>query len=267
MNGTIFDIKRFAIHDGPGIRTTVFFKGCPLNCWWCHNPEGIKDELETICIKSKRGNSSKIAKEKTEKFGRVLSEVDLMEEISKDQIFYDQSGGGVTFSGGEPLMQMDFLMALLACCRQNGIHTALDTSGYASAESFEQIYDMVDIFLYDLKLMDNDAHIKYIGVENNLILENLEMLSQRGNKVIIRIPMIPGITDTEANLDAICEFISPLNNLHEVSLLPYNMFGEHKMSKFDITAKLGPFRTQGKEEMQQKARLFESQGYRVKVGG
>jgi len=265
--GTIFDVKKYAIHDGPGIRTTIFFKGCPLDCWWCHNPEGKKPEPETIIVKTDGGDSNSPASAKKEIFGRVATVDSVMEEIKKDVIFYDQSGGGVTFSGGEPMMQVDFLCTLLRECKKNGIRTAVDTSGYAPFEEFEKIYDLVDCFLYDLKLIDDEAHQEYTGVSNKLILANMRDLSVKGGKTEPRIAMIPGITDTEENLEALAGFLATLGNIRQVCLLPYNKLGEDKFTRFNIVNRLGCLRTQTKAEMDGKAKQFRSCGYRVRIGG
>ena len=267
MNGTIFDIKKFAIHDGPGIRTTVFFKGCPLDCWWCHNPEGRKLETETLSVKPGGNTSDSGNAAKTEVIGRDVSVEAVMDEILKDVIFYDQSGGGVTFSGGEPMMQPEFLYMLLQACKENGLNTAVDTSGYAPWVDFEKIYDLVDLFLYDLKLMDDEAHNEYTGVSNELILDNLLRLSSMGNKIEPRIPLIPGITDTEENLEAIARFLTPQKNIRHVVLLPYNRLGEDKFRKFDLTYKAGQLSVQTGDELEDKAEIFRSHGYEVRLGG
>ena len=267
MNGKIFDIKKFAIHDGPGIRTTVFFKGCPLDCWWCHNPEGRKLETETVSVKRGVDDSDSSNPAKTEVIGRDVSVADVMDEVMKDLIFYDQSRGGVTFSGGEPMMQPEFLLMLLQACKENGLNTAVDTSGYAPWDDFEKIYDLVDLFLYDLKIMDDESHSKYTGVSNVLILENLERLLAVGNKVEPRIPLIPGITDTEENLEAIVEFLTPQKNIRHVVLLPYNRLGEDKFRKFDLIYKAGQLSVQTGDELEDKAEIFRSHGYEVRLRG
>jgi pyruvate formate lyase activating enzyme len=267
LTGTIFDIKKYAIHDGPGIRTTVFFKGCPLDCWWCHNPEGRNEAPETFCIRiSGDGFEGKTGEKKAD-FGRIISVDDLMLEISKDIVFYDQSGGGVTFSGGEPLMQPEFLSAVLKVCKKRGIHTAVDTSGEASPEIFEQIIDSVDLFLYDLKIMDDTAHEKYTGVSNRQILDNLKVLSDNGATIQLRLPMIPGITDTEENLDAILRYIEPLSGIQNVSFLPYNKLGEDKLERFGLPSQLGKLEVLSEDEMSARADRFQQRGYRVKIGG
>jgi len=258
VTGTIFDIKKFAIHDGPGIRTTVFFKGCPLDCWWCHNPEGKKFEPEKI--KSARHRRNEI-------IGYKADVETVMMEIEKDVVFYDQSGGGVTFSGGEPMMQVDFLESLLEACRQQNIHTAVDTSGHADFDDFERIYNLVDIYLYDFKLMDDVAHIKYTGVTNKLIIENLVKLCEMGNKVIPRIPLVPGITDTPENLRAIIDYLSGIKNINQVSLLPYNKLGEDKFERFKMSNKVGQLQIQTKIDLEEISNLFKTAGFEVKIGG
>jgi len=258
LTGIIFDIKKFAIHDGPGIRTTVFFKGCPLDCWWCHNPEGKKLEPERIA-KSDRCRFDLI--------GRKVSTAMVMVEIEKDRVFYDQSAGGATFSGGEPMMQIDFLKAMLEACKDSGIHTTVDTSGYAPAEDFIKIDDLVDLYLYDLKLMDEEAHIKYIGVSNKLILENLVLLSKSDNKIVPRVPLVPGITDTMENLAAIVEYLSGFKNIKQVSLLPYNKLGEDKFERFKMDNKIGRLQVQTKIDLEEKSSLFKTAGFEVKIGG
>jgi pyruvate formate lyase activating enzyme len=247
--GNIFDLKKYAIHDGPGIRTTVFFKGCPLDCWWCHNPE------------CRNGESADRLP------NREATVAALMAELAKDEIFYDQSGGGVTFSGGEPMTQIDFLDALLTACRSRRFHTAVDTCGYAPAEDFDRIYDRVDMFLYDLKIMDDKAHTKYTGQSNSLILENLALLAAKGNKVKVRIPVIPDITDSMANIEAIIQFLAARKSIRDVSLLPYNLFGEDKFKRFEITNRLGRLSTPSDADMAAVADKFRESGFRVKIGG
>ncbi len=266
VTGTIFDIKKYAIHDGPGIRTTVFFKGCPLDCWWCHNPESRNAEVETINARV-RDHRSGSEVEKQETIGRVVTVDEVMGEVLKDIIFYDQSGGGVTVSGGEPLHQIDFLVALLQSCKDHGIHTALDTCGHVTRGEFAKIGGRVDLFLYDLKIIDEQAHIKYTGESNRLVLENLIALAREKVEVQIRIPLIPGITDTVENLEAITDFLNSLKKINAVCLLPYNLLGEDKQRKFNMADRLGHLPTQSRNAMQKHTAWFQARGYRVRIGG
>jgi pyruvate formate lyase activating enzyme len=265
--GYIFDIQRYAIHDGPGIRTTVFFHGCPLQCWWCHNPECWQPVLKDACLQDRSQESQLRFIRKPNRTCQLVTSDIVLNEIMKDQVFYEQSGGGVTFSGGEPMMQMEFLLELLKTCKRNGIRTAVDTCGYAPEEDFAKIYDLVDLFLYDLKVMEDEAHRKYTGVSSELILSNLIMLSEKGGKTWLRIPLIPGITDTEENINAILEFITPLKNIQHITLLPYNNLGEDKYRRLNMPFRMGHCETQTDDELQKRKKLFEAAGYRVKIGG
>ena len=267
MTGMIFDIKRYAIHDGPGIRSTVFFKGCPLNCWWCHNPEGLKSRSQIFKPSSNVRRSGPVKLRKKVVIGEELSVGNVMKEIGKDEIFYNQSGGGATFSGGEPMAQVDFLEALLRECRKSNIHTALDTSGYASPDDFRRIAGLVDMVLYDIKLMDDDLHEKYTGVSNSIILENLMRLASRGKEVRIRIPAIPGITDTEKNLKEIADFLTSLKNIREIDILPYNRLAEDKCARYNLKFLPGRLEVLTDEELAEKGNLFAGRGFWVKIGG
>lgn len=257
LNGIIFDIKRFALHDGPGIRTTVFFKGCPLRCWWCQNPESIRELPEIVKVQSVKTSYNKFCEEEAT-FGRSIKVKALLEELLKDLIFYEESGGGVTFSGGEPLVQYKFLSSILGECKELGINTAVDTSGYAHIEAFNETYDKTDLFLFDLKLIDNNLHKKYTEVSNELILNNLKELTSRGNKVIIRIPLIPGITDTESNLSGIADHLSKLKNIRQIDLLPYNKISESKYKRLNKNSLLGQLETQSEEKLVNIKLLFNN---------
>jgi pyruvate formate lyase activating enzyme len=266
IKGFIFDIKKFSIHDGPGIRTTVFFKGCPLNCWWCHNPESqkIKPEEFLGCtfrwsMLNSPGDRNIIGKE-------VFTD-EVIIEIEKDFPFYEESNGGATFSGGEPMLQTDFLLSLLTECKRKDISTAIDTTGYAPFQQFEKIYDVTDIFLYDLKLMDEQMHIQYTGVSNKMIHENLERLTSNGKKVILRIPIIPGITDTNDNIDQTVNYISSLKNINEVDLLPFHKTANSKYEKMKKENRLPNIEPPAKETMEKLKEKFLSLGCTIKIGG
>jgi pyruvate formate lyase activating enzyme len=253
--GMIFDIRRFSIHDGPGIRTTAFLKGCSLNCRWCHNPEsrGVQPELiyrETRCagcgdclaacppaaitwktdqpvtdglVCTRCGTCVEACPSGArELVGRSWTVPDVMAQLRRDSAFYESSGGGVTLSGGEPLHQPEFATALLQACKTEGLHTALDTSGFCPWETMEAVCPYVDLFLYDVKLMDDDLHREFTGVSNQLILANLRRLADLGHAIILRVPLIHGITDGEGNLRAIAELARCLPNIRRVDLLPYH---------------------------------------------
>ncbi len=191
-DGIVFRIKKYAIHDGPGIRTTVFLKGCPLACWWCHNPEG--QSMEPQPIAPARGGDGAGDPVRGETVGRRMTVAEVIAQVSRDLIFYDESGGGATFSGGEPLMQPEFLAALLDGCRRERVHTAVDTSGYAPGGVFNAIAARADLLLFDLKLMDDAEHRACTGVSNRPILENLAAAARDGRPLRIRFPVIPGIS-------------------------------------------------------------------------
>lgn len=262
--GMIFDIKRFAIHDGPGIRTTVFFKGCPLECWWCANPEGQNKDTEMIISPFQLEDKDECMRDAV---GEEMSTQQIMTEILKDRVFYEESTGGVTFSGGEPLMQPDLLYSLLLQCRKEGIHTTLDTSGYAPQSTFEKIIDYVDLFLYDLKLFDEEIHKKYTGVSNELILQNLSFLLSKKQQVIIRIPIIPGITDTSDNLSQIGNLLSKMRFNNRIDILPYNKMGEAKYTRLEKPYKLINIVSPSEERMNEIKYNLEQFGLKVKIGG
>ena len=265
MQGLIFDIKRYAVHDGPGIRTTVFFKGCPLHCWWCHNPEGIRKETEEVVTVHKMEGKDYTVKETV---GRWMSVDEVMREINKERIFMEESGGGVTFSGGEPLWQTDFLEDLLLACKREGLHTVLDTTGHTSRQNIRKIMDLTDLFLYDLKLMDDSKHVKYTGVSNRYILENLEFLAARNKRIYIRFPVIPTINDDEENINRTLRLLGSMAKaVEEVDLLPYHAMAAHKYEKFHMKYRMAGVPEPGEQEMEQLKERFEEAGFKVKIGG
>ncbi len=247
-SGFIFNIKKFAIHDGPGIRTTVFLTGCPLKCRWCHNPESIRD-IPRSAISGRSGEISEYACE-------IYSVSRLEREILKDLIFYDESGGGVTFSGGEPLVQWKFLIETMRRMKQHEIHTALDTTGYTPADTIEKVIPFTDLFLFDLKIMNENEHIKYTGVSNKLILSNLEYLYNSGANVQIRIPLIPGITDTAENITETARYLTRFERIKKIDLLPYNEIAESKYKRLGITSGLNNLKTQSDEELEKIKSFF-----------
>ncbi len=270
-SGVIFDIKRFALHDGPGIRTTVFLKGCPLSCWWCHNPESqsvdpVYFHRGHLCVEcgacveacpqgARVRSNGGITRDATGCttcgtcvevcpsgaagiVGRRVTVDELMLDIERDTPFFDQSGGGVTFSGGEPLTQPAFLGDVLDRCGEHDIHRTVDTCGFANKDALRSIAERVDLFLFDLKFMDPVLHRRYTGVRNDRILENLEMLSRLGKPIHVRIPVIPTITDIEGNFEAIGEFVAALPNPAPIRLLPHHSTAMEKYARFDMEKRL-----------------------------
>jgi pyruvate formate lyase activating enzyme len=264
--GYIFDIKKYSVNDGPGIRTTVFFKGCPLNCWWCHNPESQRGEPEKVDQCTFRWNLSNDYSKRNVIGSQVLVE-EVMKEVEKDLPFYEESKGGVTFSGGEPMMQVDFLHSLLLECKKKDIKTAIDTTGYAPLNDFEKIYDITEIFLYDLKLIDDKLHYEYCGVSNKMIHENLKILSSQGDKVILRLPIIPTITDTDKNISETMSFISTLKNIQEIDLLPYHQSAKSKYVRMQKENKVAELIPPAKEYMNELKNKFMQLDVPVKIGG
>ena len=262
--GTIFDIMKFAIHDGPGIRTTVFLKGCPLKCLWCHNPESQKREKEISFIPEKcigcgwcfehcpqhahimqdgkhvllrdRCERCGVCAEKCyakaiEVIGREVTVEEVLTEVLKDKPFYDNSGGGMTVSGGEPMMQFEFTAALLRAAKDAGLHTCLDTSGFAPIDNYLKLLDLVDIFLYDIKDTDPERHKKTTGVPLPPVLDNLKKLDAAGGRTILRCPLIPGINADDKHLQGIAEIANSLTHLLEITLHPYHPLGKSKSER------------------------------------
>ncbi|MEZ5360010.1 MAG: glycyl-radical enzyme activating protein [Candidatus Zixiibacteriota bacterium] len=263
--GTIFDIKKFAIHDGPGIRTTVFFKGCPLNCLWCHNPESRNKQIEKICVRLRRGDGTVVSQDKT--YGREVSVDEVFAEVMKDRVFYEESGGGVTCSGGEPLIQTEFLYELLARCKDADIHTAVDTSGFVDFKRIRRAIEVTDLFLYDIKLADSSVHEKFVGVPNERIIHNLRELAGLGADIMLRVPLIPGITDTDANINGVLSLLSSIKSISKVGLLPYNSLAEDKLERFGMVNQIGHLQRQDESALRDMAKKFTEAGYAVTVGG
>ena len=265
MTATIFEIKRFAVHDGDGIRTTVFFKGCPLKCVWCHNPEGLSIEPETAhyahkCIgcgecKKDGFTPENCLGEAYVPYGKAITADELMDTLLEDREFYENSGGGVTLSGGECLMQADFCRELLIKLKEAGVHTAVDTCGFVSRSTLDKVIPYTDIFLYDFKAYDSDVHIKCTGVPNKIILENLEYLNSIGKPVEIRIPYVPEYNDTE--MEKIAHFLAKLKNITKIRVLPYHNYASSKYSALGIENTL-PERIPTDEEIAAARELMRS---------
>ena len=301
LKGLVFDIKKFAVHDGPGIRTTVFLKGCPLHCWWCHNPESIKREKELVLFENKCigcGECFKVCPNKAHELlpdgnrvyhkercvlcgkctdicyaealvmeGKEMTVEEVMVELRKDIPFYENSNGGITLSGGEPMFQHEFSLAILKQCKAEGLHTAIDTSGQVSWRVYERILPYVDLALYDFKHIDPVAHKKYTGVSNYLILDNLVKMSEYDVPIEIRVPIIPGVNDAKKDIVSAAMFFSTLKNITWVELLPYHRLGESKYSRLGEEYKLEGLQTPSKEHLNEIAEWIRSYGLEVHVGG
>lgn len=299
-NGVIFDIKKYAIHDGPGIRTTVFFKGCPLACRWCHNPEGISaathrvyrqgrcircDECFQLCPQkamtrtaqeiiwdpAKCGLCQTCAERcpsgAVEFVGHKVTVDDVIRQIETDTAFYDQSGGGVTLSGGEPLMQPEFLIELLEACGDLDLHRAVDTTGFAQAALLLQVAQKTDLFLYDLKIMDAGKHRDFTGVSNQLILDNLKLLSDNKARIQVRIPIIPGINDDAENIHRTADFVSALPGVEHISILPFHNSARGKYGRLGMECMSSDIHGPDHEHLQRIAAWLGQSGLAVKIGG
>jgi pyruvate formate lyase activating enzyme len=299
LRGLVFDLMRFALHDGPGIRTTVFLKGCPLHCWWCHNPESQRREPELIyheerctlcadcmgvcphgavrledgkaitdpalcqqcgeCVEVCVADARRLA-------GQWMSVDDVVAEVTRDQILFEESGGGVTLSGGEPLMQAAFAEELLAALHGRGIHTVLDTCGFANPKLLRRVSPHVDLFHYDLKLMDAEKHRQFTGVSNDLILANLKMLAEQGSAVIVRMPIIPTVNDGEEAIAAASCYLRQLG-LRNVDLLPYHRIASGKYRRLHQDYRLEDLEPPSAEQMEALAARFRHEGFTVRIGG
>lgn len=266
MKGLIFSIKKYCIHDGPGIRVTVFMKGCPLSCCWCHNPEGILPGQETVI------NIFRIGERefgRSEEVATCYSVENIIDILERERIFIQHSGGGVTFSGGEPLMQPEFLAAALRACNLAGYHTAVDTSGYAPAGNLRLILPFTDLFLFDIKHLDDKKHIEATGVSNSLILENYRLLLEQAAGIVLRIPVIPGFNDDNVHIEDLLRYISDTRtaSLKMISLLPYHRTGESKYRRLNRSWLMEGVEPPGARFMNELKDRFLATGVKVRIGG
>jgi len=274
MTGTVFDIQRFCVHDGPGIRTTVFLKGCPLRCRWCHNPEGLSREPQVQffaeeCIGCLRcGGARTLAMAETcptgalKVVGKVYDSGQLLEKVLADRDFYG-TDGGVTFSGGECLLQADFVAEMLELLKQEKISTAIDTCGFVPWESLKKTLGLCDLYLYDVKCADSQLHKKYTGQGNGRILENLRKLSDRGARIWIRIPVIPDVNDKEAEMASIAEILSSVRGIEKVTLIAYHTLGKSKYATLGLMPAFNTTKSISQTRLEEFAHLFRARHIKV----
>jgi pyruvate formate lyase activating enzyme len=292
LTGRVFNVQRYSLHDGPGIRTTVFLKGCPARCLWCHNPESQSFDPEVLVVETRCvacGTCASVCAHGAPAPGSSLctacgacveacptgarqlagreTTVDaVMLDVLRDRVFYEQSGGGVTFSGGEPLAQPDFLRGLLEASRTAGLHTAVDTCGFASRERLLGLVPLVDLFLFDVKLVDDARHRALTGLPVAPILDNLRALAAVHADVWIRVPVVPGHTDAESDVAATAALVAGLPGVHPVSLLPYHRTGASKARRLGRRYPLDALLPPPGEHLAALAALFRNRGLAVAIG-
>ncbi len=254
--GRIFDVQKFSVHDGPGIRTIVFLKGCILRCRWCCNPESQSYDIEKMIQKGK---------EKTIGYDVTVKEV--METVLKDMPYYRRSGGGVTLSGGECLCQPDFTTALLQTCKSYGLHTAIETTAVVEYSVIERILPYLDLCLLDIKHMNSSKHMEFTSQPNERILANARRLAKDAKELIIRVPTIPTFNDTEDEILDIVKFAKSLGTVKQMHLLPYHKLGYDKYVGLSREYKMGDIASPSSERMEQLKRVAESTGIKVEIGG
>lgn len=256
VKGRIFDIQKYSIHDGPGIRTIVFLKGCPLRCKWCCNPEGQKYDIQNMLF---------AGKDKT--VGRDVTVSEVMEEVMRDLPYYLRSGGGLTLSGGECLAQPEFGRALLSAAKSAGISTAIETTGFAEWEVYSSYLRLTDHVLMDIKNIDNDKHMRFCGQSNERILENARRAAEEHGDITIRVPVIPGFNDTEEEICAIAEFAKSLRGVHKLHLLPYHRLGMDKYDALGRKYELSDLQLIEENKMYRLLSAAEKSGLDCKIGG
>ncbi|MBR4030922.1 MAG: glycyl-radical enzyme activating protein [Clostridia bacterium] len=256
VSGRIFDIQKFSVHDGPGIRTIVFLKGCMLRCKWCCNPESQAFEIQTMM---QNGKEKTVGKDTTVK--------DVLDIVKKDMPYYKRSGGGMTLSGGEMLCQSDFVYALLRSAKEASINTAVETTGFAPFEKIEKLLPYIDTVLMDIKHTNSEKHKAFTTQPNELILENAVKIAEKAKKLIIRVPVIPTFNDTEEEIREIAKFAKSLRGVEEINLLPYHKFGKDKYDGLGRKYLMGDLETPTDEKMNRLKAVAEQLGLYCKIGG
>ena len=301
MTGRVFDIKRYSIHDGPGIRTTVFLKGCALNCLWCHNPESIaagpelmhwparcrrcysclqacpkqaitKDAAGAVVVDRQKCDvcgecAEACLYDAMQVVGRTMSVDEVLAEAEKDRVFYEQSGGGVTLSGGDPAVQSAFAAAILDACRARGLRTAIDTAGFTKNGTLDRLAAKTDLLLFDLKLMDEARHREFTGVPNAPILGNIERLAASGPEIWVRVPLVRGVNDDDDNIRRTIMFLLSLKTVRRVGLLPYHAGGIDKAGRIGKGAQFRKFEAPAEERLDAIEAAFREAGFEVHRGG
>ncbi len=293
--GTCFNVQRYSIHDGPGIRSTAFFKGCPLSCGWCHNPEGLSPDPEILFVPDRCigcGACAEVCPQgravgpgrppgctacgrcvdvchtgARRRVGESFTVDRLIGELERDRPFYEESGGGVTFSGGEPLLQGPFLLACLEECRARGLNVAIDTCGFAEPDLIASVLRFTNLFLFDVKILQNERHRRLTGVSLRPILENLRLLDEAGAEIWIRFPLVPGVTDDRANLEALGDLVASLKNTRRVHILPFHRTARDKYHRLGRSWGCGEIHPAAPPAVDHIVALLNGLGLEVRTGG
>ena len=258
VRGRIFDIQRYSVQDGPGIRTVVFLKGCMFRCRWCCNPEG--QSYEPVTLRAMHGRPDKIA-------GEDITAEEVMETVLKDSVYYARSGGGITLSGGECLLQPDFALALLRLAHANGMTTAIETTGYARHEVLDRLLPHIDYVLMDIKHMDTEKHKAFIGKGNEKVLENAHYIAERAHSLTVRVPVIPTFNDTDEEIRAISRFANTLKGVRDLHLLPYHRLGQDKYTALGMDYGMGSVPLIPDEKMHRHLDVARESGLHCQIGG
>lgn len=256
VRGILSEIQRFSVHDGPGIRSLVFLKGCPLRCKWCCNPENIGREPEVMTV---QGEPKLI--------GREVSVSEIMGEVMKDEIYYRRSGGGITLSGGEALFQPNFASAILMACKDRGLHTAIETTGFAGYDVIEKMLPYLDLVMFDIKHIAEDKHQAFTGQPNRLILENARRIGESGANMVVRVPVVPTFNDTDMEILMIALYAAQIPGVKELHLLPYHRLGESKYHGLDREYDFSSIEPLSIDEMNRLKEVASRSGLRCQIGG